>query len=115
ELLPEVPTLDIDAPSPEVVLTAAVVVALVVIAGLCIAATAGICAGGLGGAAAASGSATLGAVVAAGIAALLGLFGLNLWGDPHLATPDGFAYDLQTVGEFHLLEIPDDHIDVQAR
>ncbi|WP_161962457.1 VWD domain-containing protein [Nocardioides speluncae] len=39
----------------------------------------------------------------------------NVFGDPHIATLDGLAYDLQSVGEFHLLEVPDDGIDVQAR
>jgi len=39
----------------------------------------------------------------------------NVYGDPHLATLDGVAYDLQSVGEFHVLEIPDSEIDVQTR
>ena len=36
-------------------------------------------------------------------------------GDPHLYTLDRLSYDLQAVGEFHLLEIPQHGIDVQMR
>ncbi|HEX7132762.1 MAG TPA: VWD domain-containing protein [Iamia sp.] len=43
------------------------------------------------------------------------IFDFAIWGDPHIATPDGFAYDLQAVGEFHLLEVPSLGMDVQAR
>ena len=39
----------------------------------------------------------------------------NAFGDPHLVTLDGRSYDLQSVGEFHLLEVPDAGFDVQAR
>ena len=37
------------------------------------------------------------------------------WGDPHLVTLDGITYDLQAVGEFHLLQVPSYGLDVQAR
>ncbi|KRA37293.1 hypothetical protein ASD81_00690 [Nocardioides sp. Root614] len=51
-----------------------------------------------------------------GIGALLAvLIGLNVWGDPHIATLDRFNYDLQAVGEFHLLQAPEQGVDVQAR
>ena len=46
---------------------------------------------------------------------LAGLVGWNLWGDPHIVTLDRLKYDLQSVGEFHLLELPDAGIDVQGR
>lgn len=36
-------------------------------------------------------------------------------GDPHLVTLDGLNYDLQSVGEFTLLAIPDRDIEVQSR
>ena len=46
----------------------------------------------------------------------LGIAGLIvLHGDPHLATLDGLSYDLQAVGEFHLLQVPSAGVDVQAR
>jgi hypothetical protein len=54
-------------------------------------------------------------VVIAVLALLAKDINWNVWGDPHLATLDGFAYDLQSVGEFHLLEVPDYEADVQAR
>jgi len=54
--------------------------------------------------------------VAVLIGILLGLpFLWNLWGDPHLVTLDKLHYDLQSVGEFHLLEIPEYGIDIQTR
>lgn len=37
------------------------------------------------------------------------------FGDPHLRTLDGLAYDMQSVGEFHLVRIPDHGVDIQAR
>jgi hypothetical protein len=43
------------------------------------------------------------------------LFSPNVYGDPHIATLDGRSYDLQAVGEFHLIEAPDYGVDVQAR
>ena len=39
----------------------------------------------------------------------------NAAGDPHLRTLDGLRYDLQSVGEFHLVEVPSHNIDIQAR
>lgn len=36
-------------------------------------------------------------------------------GDPHLVTLDGLNYDMQSVGEFDLLAVPDRGIQVQAR
>lgn len=36
-------------------------------------------------------------------------------GDPHLVTLDGLNYDLQAVGEFTLLAVPDTDLEVQAR
>ncbi len=58
------------------------------------------------------------AVVTAGVA--LGLTAScaiqpNVFGDPHLVTLDSLPYDLQAVGEFHLLQSPDGRLDVQAR
>jgi hypothetical protein len=49
------------------------------------------------------------------IAALLSFIGWHVFGDPHLATIDGLSYDLMSVGEFHLLEVPEYGIDVQGR
>ncbi len=76
-------------------------------------------AGAATGEAAAAGSVVAPAlgVVAAGV--LLGVAGScalnpNAFGDPHLVTLDGRSYDLQSVGEFHLLEVPDAGFDVQA-
>ncbi|WP_246061472.1 VWD domain-containing protein [Lapillicoccus jejuensis] len=58
------------------------------------------------------------AVVAAGVT--LGIAGScainpNVFGDPHLITLDGLPYDLQGVGEYHLLEAGNGSLDVQAR
>ncbi|WP_433728020.1 VWD domain-containing protein [Actinoplanes sp. CA-051413] len=39
----------------------------------------------------------------------------NVYGEPHLGTLDGLAYDLQSHGEFHLMQVPDADIDLQAR
>jgi len=63
----------------------------------------------------ANGLTTLGTALSTGFLALLGLLGINLWGDPHFVTLDGLTYDLQSVGEFHLLEVSERFIDVQAR
>jgi hypothetical protein len=38
-----------------------------------------------------------------------------VWGEPHIATLDHLAYDLQAVGEFELLQAPEVGLDVQAR
>ncbi len=38
-----------------------------------------------------------------------------IWGDPHVVSLDGLTYDLQSVGEFHLLTIPSLDLDLQAR
>ncbi|MEJ7763976.1 MAG: VWD domain-containing protein [Acidimicrobiales bacterium] len=62
-----------------------------------------------------AGTVTVGAAVAGLGALLAGLLAWNLWGDPHLVTLDRFTYDLQSVGEFHLLEAPQAGVDVQAR
>ena len=39
---------------------------------------------------------------------------MSVIGDPHLETLDGFGYDLQSVGEFTLLQA-DDYLNLQAR
>lgn len=39
----------------------------------------------------------------------------SVWGDPHLVTFDGLAYDLQTVGEHVLVESADGSVMVQTR
>lgn len=49
------------------------------------------------------------------IAALLKILGWLISGDPHLRTFDGRAYDVQSVGEFHLLEAPGVDLDLQGR
>jgi hypothetical protein len=36
-------------------------------------------------------------------------------GDPHLVTLDGLNYDMQSVGEFSLLDVPEREITIQAR
>jgi len=59
--------------------------------------------------------AALGILVDAVLGWLAGLFGWHIFGDPHIATLDGLSYDLQSVGEFHLLQVPDSDIDIQAR
>ncbi len=64
-------------------------------------------------AAAAAGAAAV--LVAAAIASILFPPAAVASGDPHMYTLDGLAYDLQAVGEFHLLEIPSYGIDVQLR
>lgn len=53
----------------------------------------------------------------AGIAAALAAMGVGwlVYGDPHMVTLDGRAYDLMSVGEFNYLEIPDLDVTVQAR
>jgi murein DD-endopeptidase MepM/ murein hydrolase activator NlpD len=41
--------------------------------------------------------------------------GVN-WGDPHLVTVDGYSYDFQAVGEFHLIkDMSDPTFDIQVR
>lgn len=54
-------------------------------------------------------------VAAVVILAVLAFRHWHLWGDPHLVTLDNLTYDLQSAGEFHLIEVPDHGIDVQAR
>ena len=49
------------------------------------------------------------------IAVIWAIMHWHLFGDPHLATLDGLSYDMQTVGEFHVLRIPSLNLDVQAR
>ena len=61
------------------------------------------------------GAAAIGTLVTLAMGALAALIGWNIFGEPHIATLDGFAYDLQSVGEFHLLQAPDANIDIQAR
>jgi hypothetical protein len=39
----------------------------------------------------------------------------RVWGDPHLVTLDGLSYDLQSVGEFDLINAPSWDFNVQAR
>jgi RHS repeat-associated protein len=39
----------------------------------------------------------------------------NSWGDPHLVTFDGLAYDFQAVGEFILVRSLDDNFEIQTR
>ncbi|MBU4092698.1 MAG: VWD domain-containing protein, partial [Actinobacteria bacterium] len=41
--------------------------------------------------------------------------GAGARGEPHLVTLDGLAYDLQSVGEFHLITAPSSGLDVQVR
>jgi len=37
------------------------------------------------------------------------------WGDPHIVTGDGYAYDFQAAGEFVAIESRDDDLSVQVR
>jgi hypothetical protein len=62
-----------------------------------------------------AGAATVAAALALAVAAILVLIGVNVWGDPHLVTLDRLKYDLQSVGEFHVFEVPSEYVDVQAR
>lgn len=114
--LPEVPVPD-DA---EVLVDYATIIAVVAVLGLAAYATAPlwmpILMSILGSIALAEGGSASLAAIATGLAAFAGLLaGGRLWGDPHLATVDGLKYDLQAVGEFHLLEIPSMNVDVQSR
>lgn len=130
EFIKQHPELD-DIPIPdapavptagEVAIPAAVAATLLIVVGVCVF-TAGGCLAAIGArlamlavpAAAEAGAAAISTLVMMTIAALAALIGWNIFGDPHLATLDGLAYDLQSVGEFHLLEVPDLGIDVQAR
>ena len=69
---------------------------------------------------AAAGSASLVFVLSVAVAAAL-LYAFfnhllpNVYGDPHLTTLDGLAYDLQSVGEFDLVRSDAAGLDVQAR
>ncbi|GAA3265407.1 hypothetical protein GCM10020218_001290 [Dactylosporangium vinaceum] len=61
---------------------------------------------------------TAGLVAIAIVAVIALIYLLYKWGafgDPHMATLDGLSYDLQAVGEFHLLKAPSLGLDVQAR
>ncbi|WP_423464301.1 VWD domain-containing protein [Promicromonospora sp. MS192] len=55
--------------------------------------------------------------LAAGVAAALAALGVGwkIYGDPHMVTLDGRAYDLMSVGEFTYMEIADLDVTVQAR
>lgn len=70
-------------------------------------------------AAAAGGTSTVASSVASSVGLLLScllssqMAGAS--GDPHLRTLDGLAYDLQSVGEFHLLRDPAHDMDLQVR
>ncbi|WP_461022372.1 VWD domain-containing protein, partial [Thalassiella azotivora] len=109
--LPEVPVPDTET----VVVTAAVVAALAAIVAICVG-TAGGCAIPLAaGAAAEAGAISIGTALAALAALTAALIAWNVWGDPHLATFDRRSYDLHAVGEFHLLELPEQDVDVQSR
>lgn len=39
----------------------------------------------------------------------------SIWGDPHVVTQDGAAYDLQAAGDVVLVTTDDDRVEVQAR
>jgi hypothetical protein len=113
---PEVPTVG------EVAIPLAVAATILIVVGVCVFTAAG-CLAAIGArlallavpAAAEAGAAAISTLIMMTIAGLAALIGWNIFGDPHLATPDGLAYDLQSVGEFHLLEAPELGIDVQAR
>ncbi len=110
-LIPGLPSgADINVSWEQLVLVAAVVAVVIGVA-LC-----GPCIAALSAFFATPGLFASTAGLAAAVATLfMTLFGFSVWGDPHLATLDGLAYDLQAVGEFHLLEIPSLDIDVQGR
>ncbi|HST48548.1 VWD domain-containing protein [Jatrophihabitans sp.] len=108
--IPDAPT--VSEPLVKVAVAVGAAAILVALAGACIA---GGCLAALGIAAVETGAATIGTLILITVAGLAALIGWNIFGDPHLATPDRFTYDLQSVGEFHLLEVPDEGIDIQAR
>ncbi|RPF21309.1 VWD domain-containing protein [Myceligenerans xiligouense] len=116
---PELPPVPV--PDEETIWVSAAVAAGLVVVALAVVAfcagTAGGCVAFLGAAVAAEGGA-MSVGVAAGIAAALAALGLGawaIWGDPHTVTLDGRAYDLMSVGEFELMQVPELGLNFQAR
>ncbi|WP_041540316.1 VWD domain-containing protein [Catenulispora acidiphila] len=54
-------------------------------------------------------------IAAAVLAAIWAVMHWHLFGDPHMTTLDGLAYDLQDQGEFEVVHVPSLNLDVQAR
>ncbi|NUP53854.1 MAG: VWD domain-containing protein [Catenulispora sp.] len=54
-------------------------------------------------------------VAAAVVVAIWAVMHWHLFGDPHMTTLDGLAYDLQDAGEFEVVNVPSLNLDVQAR
>ncbi|MFI2486114.1 VWD domain-containing protein [Promicromonospora kroppenstedtii] len=113
--LPVVPIPDDEEVWVTVAAAAALAVVVLGIIAFCTG-TAGGCLAFLGVAATAeAGGMSVG--LAAGIAAALAAMGVGwlVYGDPHMVTLDGRAYDLMSVGEFTYLQIPELDVTVQAR
>lgn len=115
--LPQVPVPD----EEEVRVSAAVAAGLVALAvGVVIfcAGTAGGCVAFLGASVATGQAGAFSLSTIVGISAALAALGLGawaIWGDPHMQTLDGRAYDLMSVGEFELMQVPDLGLNFQAR
>lgn len=116
---PELPPVPV--PDEETIWVSAAVAAGLVVVALAVVAfctgTAGGCVALLAGAVAAEGGG-ISVGLAAGIAAALAALGLGawaIWGDPHTVTLDGRAYDLMSVGEFELMQVPELGLNFQAR
>ncbi|NEA60455.1 hypothetical protein G3I60_41415 [Streptomyces sp. SID13666] len=54
-------------------------------------------------------------IAAAVLVAIWAVMHWHLFGDPHMTTLDGLAYDLQDAGEFEVVHVPSLDLDVQAR
>ncbi|MYS25068.1 MULTISPECIES: VWD domain-containing protein, partial [unclassified Streptomyces] len=54
-------------------------------------------------------------IAAAVLVAIWAVMHWHLFGDPHMTTLDGLAYDLQDAGEFEVVNVPSLNLDVQAR
>ncbi|WP_344666421.1 VWD domain-containing protein [Catenulispora yoronensis] len=54
-------------------------------------------------------------IAAAILLAIWAMMHWHLFGDPHMTTLDGLAYDLQDQGEFEVVHVPSLNLDVQAR
>ncbi|MDF9817202.1 VWD domain-containing protein [Streptomyces sp. SPB162] len=54
-------------------------------------------------------------IAAAVLVAIWAVMHWHLFGDPHMTTLDGLAYDLQDAGEFKVVHVPSLDLDIQAR
>ncbi|MGW2836946.1 VWD domain-containing protein [Streptomyces sp. NPDC001493] len=54
-------------------------------------------------------------IAVAVVVAIWAVMHWHLFGDPHMTTLDGLAYDLQAAGEFEVVHVPSLDLDLQAR